>query len=84
MPGVRCDVYVPIVTPRVALVLPQPYKDVLRRSAYFAHALAPRIRVTFGVCDVARRGIRTPTELGLLRSFDLLDERDPFGDSSYN
>jgi hypothetical protein len=81
MPGVRCDVHVPIVAPRVALVLPQPYEDVLRRCTYFALALAPRIRVAFGVCDVTRRGICAPAELGALRSSDLLDERDPFGDS---
>ena len=74
MPRVRCDVHMSVVAPRVALVLPQPYENVLRRRTYFAHELAPRIRVTFGVCDVACRSIRTPTELGALRSFDLLDE----------
>jgi hypothetical protein len=84
MPGVCCDAHVPIVAPRVALILPQPYEDVLCRRTYFALALAPRIRVTVGVCDVARRGICAPTELGGLRGFDLLDERDSFGDSSYN
>ena len=81
MPGVRCDMHVPIVAPCVALVLPQSYEDVLRRRKYFALALAPRIRVTFGVCDVARRGICAPTELGTFGGFNLFDERDPCGDS---